>query len=159
MTADRQTHTGDEDIDLSPEDAQDDDRRGKRSLWGLISLILTVVLIIIVLLMLRNCGIGVSDTASSRGEQTIEPVPGRDPVEGMVSVWLREGGDITTVLQDGGISSGGAIDMGEGHYVVTVDPGAEDRAVNALAKTATVIDAGLVYAAGTSLGEEDSLAP
>lgn len=81
MTAD----AGDEIRD--DRDFEEDEEPGgdRRSLWGLISLILAIVLIILILLLLRSCAISGRD-GDEQGSRTIEPVLGSEPVDGMLSV-------------------------------------------------------------------------
>lgn len=122
--------------------------RSRRGLWGLVSLILAILLIIIILLMLRSCAER-GDDDNGATTQTIEPVLGSDPVEGMISLWIRDGANVSTVLRDAGIASDGSIDMGDGNYTVTVRVGSEARSVEALKGVAGVLDAGRVYAGGS----------
>ena len=143
MTAD----AGDEFRD--DRDFEDDEPGpGRKSLWGLISLILAIALIILVLLLLRSCDIS-GRGGDEQGSRTIEPVLGSDPVDGMLSVWISENVTVSKVLRDAGVSSSGAIDMGDGHWVVSVPAGSEQSGVAKLKKAAGVVDAGLVFEGGT----------
>lgn len=139
---------------------EDEEEAGgdRKSLWGLISLILTAVLIILILLLLRSCDIS-GRGGDERGSRTIEPVLGSDPVDGMLSVWISENATVSKVLRDGGVSSSGAIDMGDGHWVVSVPAGSERAGVDKLKKTAGVVDAGLVFEGGSDGAAEATSSP
>lgn len=154
MTAD----AGDEFRDDRDFETDEETGRSRRSLWGLISLILTVVLIILILLLLRSCDIS-GRGGDEQGTRTIEPVLGSDPVEGMLSVWIGENTTVSKVLRDAGVSSSGAIDMGDGHWVVSVPAGSERTGVDALKKAAGVVDAGLVYEGGAGGAAEATSSP
>ena len=131
---------------------------GRKSLWGLISLLLAIALIILVLLLLRSCAIS-GRGGDEQGSRTIEPVLGSDPVDGMLSVWISENVTVTKILSDAGVSSSGAIDMGDGHWVVSVPAGSEQSGVAKLKETAGVVDAGLVFEGGAVGSTESTASP
>ena len=154
MTAD----AGDEFRDDREFEENEESGRDRKSLWGLISLILAIVLIILILLLLRSCAIS-GRGGDEQGSRTIEPVLGSDPVDGMLSVWISENATVSKVLRDAGVSSSGAIDMGDGHWVVSVPAGSEQPGVERLKNTAGVVDAGLVFEGGAAGSAESTGSP
>lgn len=128
--------------DVLVEDEYEGAERPRRSL----ALPLAVIAVVIIAWpLMQSFGGGSSDGAGSRDGYTIEAVEGHEPVEGAVSVWVAAGASIDAVLADAGISAKGRIDLGEGRWVVDVEPGSEVKAVQALSKTEGVHDAGRVY--------------
>ncbi|TLM98364.1 MAG: hypothetical protein FDZ75_02520 [Actinobacteria bacterium] len=135
------------DINETPEqltaDEQQQVEKPKRSLWGLLAIVATIVIIILILLLLRDCGGGAK--SGDQGGKEIVPVSGFKPVEGLVSVWVKSGTGIDTVLGAASVRTIDLMDLGEGRYVITVEPGREKAAAAALIRTQGVYDAGLVY--------------
>jgi hypothetical protein len=139
-------------------DDAEESGRGRKSLWGLISVLLAIALIIVILMLVRSCGFS-DRRGGDAATRTIEPVLGSEPVEGMLSVWVNEDVSVSKVLRDAGVSSSGAVDMGDGHWVVSVPSGAEPGGVEKLKKTAGVVDAGLVFQGGADGSTPGSASP
>jgi hypothetical protein len=143
MTADQMPDRSEAELLASEELDEDDDSR-RRSLFGLIPIIVVIVVVIIVLMLLRDCG-GGGTTGGEQGGRSIMPVEGYTPVPGVISLWMKKDADVGTALATVNISSSGRIELGNGHYVVEVASGTEDRAVAALKAVPSVVDAGRVY--------------
>jgi hypothetical protein len=134
-----------------PQIQPDDDGAGKRrSLVGLIAAVAVIIILVLVLLMLRGCGSG---SKNGGGEDSsvkeIVPVAGLKIVPGQVSVWVAQGGDISTVLTIGGLRDAEITNMGGGRYVITVPTGTEDAVIKSLKGVAGVHDAGRVFSDGS----------
>lgn len=139
--------SGDDNAEYTYEPTADeieDAERPRRSLWGLVALVTVIIVVVIVLMLLRDCG-GVRSAVSERGGKSIEVIEGYDPMKGAVSVWLSEGTSLDAVLSAAGVNATGRLDMGDGRWVLDVEPGTEKRAITALAGQQGVHDAGRVY--------------
>ncbi len=119
------------------------DERPRRTLWGVLALVATIVIVILLLLLLPRCS-GSGADSNTNNDKTIVAVPKLPPVEGAVSLWIATGSDIDRVLAAAGVE-GAYIDLGQGRYVIEVPPGTEKRAAAKLVSQEGVYDAGLVY--------------
>lgn len=128
------------------EDQQyDEEEQPRRRLGSLIALLVAIVIIIIVILLLRGCGERASGESSEKGAKTIEAVEGYTPVEGAVSVWIKEGSSIDDIVSIADVDLSNYVDMGGGRYILDVAPGTEEAAVKTLSKMKGCYDAGRVY--------------
>ena len=133
-------HTLDE-FDDEQDDRRDSDRRG---LWNVLAIAVVVVIVILVLLMLRGCNAIMSSTDHASATNQIIAVPGSEPVDGKVSVWLTPRASIAQVLAANGLA-GDVVDMGGGRFVIDVPAGSEVENVRKLRDDDGVYDAGRVY--------------
>jgi len=127
-----------------PADLEDEEPTRRRSLWGLVPVLVAIAIIIIVLLLLRDCAGTQSPDDDGRGK-TIEDISGLTPVEGVISLWIDEGADIDEVLAAAGVTAEADIDLGGGRHVLDVAAGSEKTAIAALERTPGVNDAGRVF--------------
>lgn len=119
-----------------------DERR--RSLWGALGVVCTVIILLLLLLLIPRCGSeqpGVKD----QSDKTIESVAGLEPEGGVISVWIKPGEELDPVLKKAGIPDVSFTNVGEDKYVVVVREGTEAEAIDKLQALAEVYDAGLVY--------------
>ena len=110
---------------------------------GIIGLVLAIIAALLIVLLLRGC-----DAPGGRaGDATrsIVPVEGLHPDPGMVSVWVKSGSSIESVLREAGVRSEETIDLGDGRYAVRVEPGTESDAARRMKESSLTYDAGLVY--------------
>ncbi len=136
--------TGDAVVAPLTEEDYEEAERPRRSLWGLVALLIVTAVIIVILLLLRD-RTGGSEDEGRRDGKSIERVRGSKPAEGLVSVWIEPGTSIAHVLRDARVVSRERIDMGGGRWVIGVRPGTENEAAVALARQGSVYDAGRVY--------------
>lgn len=121
----------------------EEERKPRRSLWGLAAVIAAVVIAILVILMLlRDCG-GPDAGSNDGGTRTIEEVESLDPLAGAVSLWIDEGASVESALS--GIDYDSVVDLQNGRYVVQVNEGSEKQIIAALKGRPGVVDAGFVY--------------
>ncbi len=125
------------------EDSEEEQQHPKRNLMTLISILLLVVLVILVLLMLRGCGS--TSGLNTRGAKTIGSVEGAQAVDGVISVWVEEGTDLQTVLDEAEVPFQDIIDLDGGRYLVVVTQGVELEAAQRIADHSGVNDVGRVY--------------
>jgi hypothetical protein len=118
--------------------------RGNRGLLGLAGAIVLIVVVLLAL-SLRGCDTGATTTKTSNGNRTIVPVEGLTADSGVVSAWVQEGGNLSSVLKVAGLENSNITDMGGGRYVISVPVGTEDTVVRILAETDGVYAAGRVY--------------
>lgn len=129
--------------DVSEVQDTTEEERPRRELMTLVSILLLVVLVILVLLMLRGCGS--TSGLDTRGAKTITSVEGAEPLDGVISVWVEEGTNLTAALSKAGVSHEDIADLGDGRYLVVVSQGVERDAARRLAAQPGVYDVGLVY--------------
>lgn len=139
MTDDRAEYT----TQPGAEDERPIHQERRRRSWPVIAVI--VLLILLVVLMWRGCGS--LRSAISRRSQTnqIMPVNGRRPLDGKVSVWLKPGATIESVISKSGVRALETVDMNGGRYVIGVRTGTEVDATRDIRGTGDVYDAGRVY--------------
>lgn len=123
--------------------AERQEQKPRRSLWGLLGIVVLIIVVVLVLLLLRDCGRG--SGASEGSSKTIEEVSGLKPMPGLVSVWVRADKPIEDVTAAAGREVTDVLSMGEGRYVLSVPPGTEQDTADALIAVDGVHDAGLVY--------------
>lgn len=126
------------------DEVEEEHQRG-RDPRGFVRGTLILIVVILILLLFRGCGRSTSESGGTQGTKTIEAVEGSEMVDGMVSLWVEDGADAGEVLSGASVSATGRIDMGDGHWVVTVPSGSEKAAVKSLKRAPGVVDAGLVY--------------
>ena len=139
----------DESPDLEPEERDDEPEPEKRrSLAAVIVTVIVIVLIVLAFLLIRGCGSGRFGGTTTNGDKVIVPVRGMKPQAGAVSVWVKTGSDIDTVLTAAAVRGGDVVNMGGDRYVVAVPVGSESAIVTRLKGVTSVVDAGLVYSTG-----------
>jgi hypothetical protein len=131
---------------IKPHAHADPDRaRSNRGMLGLVGTILVIVIVALMLLMIRGCDTGAGRDSGTNGGKEIVPVAGLSADPGVVSAWVANGSDISSVLRVAGLENATITDMGGGRFVITVPVGTEDTVVRILAEADGVYDAGRVY--------------
>lgn len=131
-----------DDLEAQLEDEDDEEREGRRS-RGIISIIIAIVIVIIVLLMLKDCG-GSERGGKDDDTRSIIGATENKYEKGYVAIWLRSGQNLRQVLAAAGVPYQGAIDMGDGKWVIAVTPGSE-KVTATLLLNHGVWDADLVW--------------
>lgn len=134
------------DEEVSSEVIAEQEDEDLRSYGTLGTVLLVILVIVVILLFWRSCATGDGSGSGERTGGVIESVDGLESEENAVSVWVRPGGNIDTILARNGLSDASYIFMGEGTYIITT-PGtwrAEDM-VAELKADPDLYDAGFVY--------------
>lgn len=119
--------------------------RPRRSLWGLVPVIVLIVVVLVVaVLMMRDCA-GRTGATPGRGTFRIDPVEGMKPMEGAIAVWISSSADIEAVIRSARVPVTERLDLGQGRWVLRVAPGTEGEAVKRFKTHPGVHDAGRVY--------------
>ena len=131
---------------MKPHAHSDPDRaQSNRGMLGLIGVVIVIVIVVLILLLFRGFGAGADTGAGGTGGKKIVPVEGLTADPGIVSAWVKPGGDISAILRVAGLENSSITDLGGGRYVISVPPGSEDTVVRILADVNGVYDAGRVY--------------
>jgi hypothetical protein len=125
-------------------DLEEDDEN-KRSYETMATVAIIIIVVILVLLFWRQCGSNSGDSEAEGGGGEIVSVPPLEIQEGAVSIWAKEGADVDAVLARAGLMGSEYIGMGVGTFVVSVDPGDEEAAIEELKGDPDLLDAGFVY--------------
>lgn len=124
---------------------ESEDEKRNRSYETIGTILLIVTVIVVVLLLWRSC-----DTSDQAGGATdsgavIQELEDLQQVDTAVSVWLKEGIDIQTVLNRNGLEGAPATDMGEGTWVIEIGEADSAAAVKQLKADPGLNDAGFLY--------------
>lgn len=119
--------------------------RKRDRLWALLAGAVVVLLVILFLLLLPRCAASDDPDASNPQGKEIVSVPPLDPMDGVVSVWVKPDTTIGEVLKKAAVSTDDSVDMGGGRYIITVPKGSEPDAVGRLKASQGIYDAGRVY--------------
>lgn len=118
-------------------------KRWSPSTLAVVAAVTVIVILVLAMLGLDNLGAG---GAGGSAGKVIVPAAGHPVESGSVSVWLKPGSNVRTVLQTAGLDSSAVVDMGGDRFVVSLPAGSETSAIARLHKVSSVIDAGNVYA-------------
>jgi len=130
---------------LPPDQMATEEDEDKRSYGTLGTVLLVILVIVVILLFWRQCASSGQESAVESAGGVIVEVDGLDIQEGAVSIWVKPGGDIDTILARNGLASSPYVFMGDGTYIVTVPAGALENTVTNLQTDPDLYDAGLVY--------------
>lgn len=119
--------------------------RRRDRLWALLAGAVVVILVILFLLLLPRCAASNDPEASNPQGKEIVAVPPLDPMDGVVSVWVKPDTTIDEVLKKAAVSTDDSVDMGDGRFIITVPKGSEADAVSRLKASQGIYDAGRVY--------------
>ncbi|MDP2233025.1 MAG: hypothetical protein Q8K89_05265 [Actinomycetota bacterium] len=132
----------DSDMQLGPEDHNDD----QHSVWRLVAAIaLAIVVIVVVLLLLKTWR--ADDTGGKAGTSggVITAAPKLEKQQRAVSLWVKPGTKVKDVLARNGYQSASVLNMGNGLYVATISDKNPEAAVEQLKQDPGLYDAGFVY--------------
>lgn len=131
--------------EILPEQALPEENEDHKSYGTLGTVLLIILIIIVILLFWRQCASSGGESAASSSGGVIVDVEGLDVQEGAVSIWVKPGGDVDSILSRNGLASSPYVFMGDGTYIVTVPEGALENTVENLKTDPDLYDAGLVY--------------
>ncbi len=120
------------------------EQRPRRSVLGLMMIILIILMLVIIAWLLRQCG-GQIAGSDARGDKVIESLDDATPVAGTLSVWISGSTTIERALSGARIAPTTVTNLGDGRFVIEVGSGETRGAAQRLKTQPGVNDVGLVY--------------
>lgn len=124
---------------------ESEDEKRNRSYETIGTILLIITVIVVVLLLWRSCDASDEAGSATSSDAVIQELEDLQQVDTAVSVWLKEGVDIQTILNRNGLEGAPATDMGEGTWVIEIGDTDSAATVKQLRADPGLNDAGFLY--------------